>query len=465
MTAPDASTPLLNPQLEVRVSKWTPIEVVVALYFMSIITITPIQQFYVITVIAGQHNRSDFINQDISACNKSKNEDNEIQQEASEFLMYLGFCSTFLSVIPILFMGSVADRFGRKLVIYICLGGLLVKETIYIVVIHFQLSLYILYLGQVIEGLSGYFGAMMMAMFGMTADITTPGKNRAFRISVVEATAAISASFTMLGVGYWIKYGGFYYPMVFACVVTIATTVFCVFFIPETSNLNFRNHGENFCSKTYLFKCFLIYYYNSPIGRRKKLIASLFVIALSGAAILGRSSVQTLFLLNAPLCWTEVHIQIFSCVSTLVLWGAIIVVVRILHMFTEDYGILIVGTASAATSLLLFAFAEHDWTVYLYVAVGIFASSVFPLVRSMMSRLCTRDEQGSLFATIASTELLFTAFSQLIYGGIYKLSVSSFPGLVFLIMACVLFVVLMITIMLYKWMKKDNIPSTWAPIN
>ena len=52
---------------------------------------------------------------------------------------------------------------------------------------------------------------------------------------------------------------------------------------------------------------------------------------------------------------------------------------------------------------------------------------------------------GSLFATLSSTELLFTAFSQLIYGGIYKWSVSFFPGLVFVIMACVLVFVLILS--------------------
>jgi hypothetical protein len=34
---------------------------------------------------------------------------------------------------------------------------------------------------------------------------------------------------------------------------------------------------------------------------------------------------------------------------------------------------------------------------------------------------------GSLFATLSSTELLFTACSQLIYGVVYKWSVSFFP--------------------------------------
>jgi hypothetical protein len=84
-----------------------------------------------------------------------------------------------------------------------------VKEIIYLLVIRFKLSLYFLYIGQVVEGLTGGFGGMMMALFGMAAVVTTPGKNRAFRISVIEGTAAITAAVALSGMGYWIKYGGF----------------------------------------------------------------------------------------------------------------------------------------------------------------------------------------------------------------------------------------------------------------
>lgn len=471
MEEDNAATPLINAKVDninhFRNSKWTPIEVIVMLYFMSVISIIPVQQYYVIAVIAEKYNQTDFINHGISHCNisNSSSGNDDIEKESSEFLMYLGFCSTFLSVIPIMLLGSVADRFGRKSVILYCLAGALVKEIIYLLVIHFKLSLYFLYIGQVVEGLTGGFGGMMMALFGMAADVTTPGKNRAFRISVIEGTAAITAAVALFGMGYWIKYGQFYYPMIFICAITILSALFCLFFIPETSR--FQSRTDKFCSSTYIFKCFRLYYYDNPIGRRKKLIVGLFVLAFSGAAMFGRSSAQTLFLLNDPLCWTEVHIQIFGSIQTLTNWGAVILIVRILHIFTQDYGILVIGSFSAASAMFLFAFSTKDWLVYLYVVVGIASASVFPMMRAMMSRLCTPDEQGSLFATISSTELLFTAFSNLIYGGVYKWSISFFPGLVFFIMACVLVLVLILSIILYRWMVRENTQSsqTWDVIN
>jgi hypothetical protein len=60
---------------------------------MSLISIIPVQQYYVIAVIAEQHNQTGFINQGISHCNisNSGSENNDIEKESSEFLMYLGF--------------------------------------------------------------------------------------------------------------------------------------------------------------------------------------------------------------------------------------------------------------------------------------------------------------------------------------------------------------------------------------
>ncbi|XP_071162126.1 proton-coupled folate transporter-like [Mytilus edulis] len=475
MATDDTTTPLLNSSARgakrFKLSKWTPIEILVVLYFLAASCLWPVQQYYAITVIAEKHNVSNFINHEEKSCHSpSTNSSNnpkilvdKIEKESSQFLMYLGFCGTFLSVIPILCLGSISDRLGRKFVLCFCLAGLLLKEIIYLVVIYFHLSLYILYLAQVIEGLTGGFGGMLMALFGMTADVTEPGKNRAFRLSVVEGTASITYSLATLGMGYWIKYGNFYFPLIFISVMTILTIAFCVLFIPETSPMQGRN--ETF-SLVYFFKCFRFYVLPSPEGRRRKLTASLFILALSGAAILGRSSTLTLYLLKSPICWNEVKVQIFTSVQTFANWVAAMVVVRILHVFTQDYVILVIGTLSAASASLLLAFATKDWLVYLFVIVGICSAAVFPTVRAMMSRQCTAAEQGSLFASVASVELLFTAFAQLTYGGVYKASVSFYPGLVFLIMGGVLFIVLIISLTLFRWMRKENLNiQTWQVIN
>jgi hypothetical protein len=110
-------------------------------------------------------------------------------------------------------------------------------------------------------------------------------------------------------------------------------------------------------------------------------------LGLSGAAISGRSSAQTLFLLHYPLCWKGVHIQIYSSIQTLTNWGAVILIVRILHIFTQDYGILVIGSFSAASSMFLFAFSKKDWLVYL-CKLSYYSEYPLPLLVNMFYLWC-----------------------------------------------------------------------------
>jgi hypothetical protein len=68
-----------------------------------------------------------------------------------------------------------------------------------------------------------------------TADITTPGRSRAIRISIVEGSVAVTMALTTLGIGIWIKDGNYKHPLIFCVACTILAIIFTVFILPETS--------------------------------------------------------------------------------------------------------------------------------------------------------------------------------------------------------------------------------------
>jgi hypothetical protein len=107
MSEDESNTPMLEPRSNkinhIQRTKWTPLEVVITLYFVAVVFNTIVQQYYVITIIAEKHNQSNFINHEMSSCNNSKSDTSNIQKDSSELLMYLGLCSTFLSVFAIMF--------------------------------------------------------------------------------------------------------------------------------------------------------------------------------------------------------------------------------------------------------------------------------------------------------------------------------------------------------------------------
>ena len=78
---------------------------------------------------------------------------NIIQQESAKILMFLGFFSTGIAVIPILLMGTITDRFGRKIPLIISIIGVLLKEIVMIVTIYKDLSLWVFVVGEFCQGI------------------------------------------------------------------------------------------------------------------------------------------------------------------------------------------------------------------------------------------------------------------------------------------------------------------------
>ncbi|CAG2230068.1 unnamed protein product [Mytilus edulis] len=324
LPVPDGSTE--KPVIVRPMYQFITLEIIGILHFGALMAMFPIQQFYVIDEIAKKYGE-DGEKSNVDYCPKgpvfSNSTSNIVQAESANILMYLGFVGTFIAVIPILVFGSLTDRYGRKFPLYLSMVGILLKEIVMTVTVYKGLSLWFLALGEFFLGITGHFGLFLAAMMGMIADITTPGKDRAIKITILEGTLAIAVAFSIL-----------------------------------------------------------------------------------------------------------------------------------------DYTIIIVGTVSAIASSVTLAFSSEDGIVYLYAVIGIMAVSISPLLRSVLSRLVSPDEQGSLFACIGSSELLLTSLAQLFYGFIYKESVSYLPGLVFLITAGILVIEFCLSLVLYSIMSSEPVSVT-----
>ncbi|XP_050406685.1 proton-coupled folate transporter [Patella vulgata] len=443
------------------------IEVVVFLYFLSIVTSVSITQYFLFDKIAEKYSAVNISGmhpcEDIPKIRNStaSHIERKIQKETTHMLLYLTCATAFPAILPTLFMGGLSDRYGRKLVLLIALSGSLIRAVVYAVVIHLKLNINYLFIGNCIEGATGSYGTCLMAMFSLIADITQPGKSRAIRITALEAMLATSSATALLIAGFWIPIAGFFVPMLFSTMLLVMAFLFTSFCIPET----LKPHNRVPFNLATLKRCVQLYTKDTANRRRWKLwicMISFFVIISVG---LSKMLLMTLFLLNKPFCWQQTKINLVSAVQVLVNWVIILGFLKCFgHRISERMpGIL--GCISNTGSLILWGLATKDVYIYASSAVGILADVTTPVLRSMMSHQVSADEQGILFASVGVIELTCTAIMGLVATIVYNLTLDFFSGFVFLCMAILVGFVLILLIILDVGMKRQLGSSVIRTVN
>ena len=69
------------------------------------------------------------------------------------------------------------------------------------------------------------------------------------------------------------------------------------------------------------------------------------------------------------------------------------------------------------------------------ILVGAFTNVIFPMIRSMMSKIVGPERQGMLFAAVFGLEAIFDLISGVLMNAIYTATVAIYPGICFFISA------------------------------
>ncbi|XP_046575150.1 LOW QUALITY PROTEIN: proton-coupled folate transporter-like [Haliotis rubra] len=462
------STPLVKgkdagSKLPAKRRGYVPVEVVSFLYFFTTFFSNPHTQFYVFDKVSAKYghvNTTDPLPCEDNFYNSSASEvELKVQTETSTVMMYLLFASTFSGVLPTIFLGSLTDRHGRKIACILAILGSTCKQLIYVVIFNLDANVNYLYIGNVVEGLCGYYGAMLVALFGTIADITEPGKQRAFRITTTEGCLFLASAVAIGASGVWIENSGYLQPLYTMIGISALNMAVVLFILPETRKKTDRPFSLveplRIKKKSYVFVI------DTPSKRRWKLQLSIAVFFITFSISIAQNTIMTLFLLKSPFCWTMVHITIYAAVAMVVDWVCILFLTRCLGNYLSDVHMALIGTTSTFLSLLIVGLAVNDAMIYAAAAVGLFIELVTPMMRSVMSRLVTNDEQGALFGSISVVEMFSGAVLGLAATAGYTSSVSFFPGLVFIVlsflMACLSGALIVLSCSLHKTKGKTTV--------
>lgn len=172
-------------------------------------------------------------------CNDMNEDDcdsSSVSAKASTLNLMASLALSVPSILTCGIYGSIADVYGRKIVMLVPFVGLMFYSLAYLYVDTFNPPSYIaiILIGNFIMGLSGGYFTFIMSCMCYVSDATVLSPhNRRHVYSTAEATIFIPEVFAPVLTGLWATYFGFFVPILLSVIIAFIATVY-ISLIPES---------------------------------------------------------------------------------------------------------------------------------------------------------------------------------------------------------------------------------------
>ncbi|TSX58295.1 Sortilin-related receptor [Bagarius yarrelli] len=414
------------------------VEPVVAVYAFASFMVYPLVEQYVYRRLWQQITNTSYPIQDtLSQCDtNSSNQSSQykdVQKAASLFSMYSQLFSTIPSLLMTLVLVAYSDKRGRKITIILPLIGSLVYCLCFLAVSIFELNLYLLIVASIVSSFFGGIGTILGGCFSYVADLSEDGNQKMLRMAGLDMMLGLLSGVALISTGYFLHAVGFNWPFFTAAIFHLLNLIYAVFILEESRVIDSMAPAD---SNTHTLQKLTLGIYNlfAPGNKqRNSLLALLIIIFCSFSfAYFGGLSLVTLFELNEPLCWNEILIGYGSALSTAV-FAVSFAGVYVLSRCLSETPIIFIGMLSVFIGLAMMAFVKTTLLMFLVRVPMLLAIMPFPVMRSMMSKVVSKSEQGALFACVTASDNLTTAVANAAFNSVYAATVAWFPGFSFLL--------------------------------
>lgn len=309
------------------------------------------------------------VNTTTAYCEVNTSSDNfriqeDVQQKAAIWGIYFYISGGLTSIIANFIMGAYTDRFGRKFLFILPCVGTLLRTSMAIVGMHYDLPLYYYLVGYFLEGCTGQVFSIFQITYLYAADITESGKARSVGIVIVELAFGLGTVAPTFAVGYILdETGSFLIPFYISLGLLVFTLVL-IFLLPETYPKAIRNQRKYSSKFENLKDAFDLFFGKENSGRRWMYFTTILVFSFTVYNLFGRTAMEGLYLLNYPLCWNPTKIGVFSALRMGLQQIVGMMSVKLFHICMNDEMIAIIGCISYAASFALEAYATTDTMMY-----------------------------------------------------------------------------------------------------
>ncbi len=293
-------------------------------------------------------------------------------------------------------MGNLSDRFGRRPVLLASLAAFAIDYAF----MGFAPTLAWLFLGRVLAGVAG---AVYSPAWAYVADISAPEK-RAQSFGVMGAAFGVGF---ILGpaLGGLLGEFGPRAPFFAAAALGALNLLYGLLVLPESLPADKRRKFE--------------WTRANPLGTLMALKRYPHVMAIAGAVFLWQLAHQVYpsswaFFAEIRFNWSPGQIGAsLAYVGMLMALTQALLTGRIVKHLGEQRAVM-VGITSGAASMLLLAFSNVGWFVYVAITAGMLQFVAYPSMNAIMSKQVPPDEQGELQGGVASLMSLTTIIGPLL---------------------------------------------------
>ncbi|XP_046344210.2 solute carrier family 46 member 3-like [Haliotis rufescens] len=353
------------------------------------------------------------------------------QQVAAAKQMQFTIMKSSLAVIVNIMLGSYSDSIGRKLLFAAPLTGHCLRFGFTAVIIYWKLDINSFFIAEGIDGLTGGYYAMLLASYAYAADNTPATGARTMGIAFVEFFQSLGFAASSTAAGFFIQDVNFFYPTLTATLIVLVDIILVVTLLPERRGIK-RAKSNWFTPLEGCRRVFGFYVLEGSKRKRICFILAILIFVFTALPGVGASNINTLFKLNLPFCWTPEKIGYYSTISSVARQVIGVPLTRLLQCCCIDEVIGVIGSLAIGAADSLQSIASTDWMMYGLAGIQTPSATLFPVVRSILSRLAPADKQGSLFASIAVVETMCSLVGTPIFSSIYQDTVVVWRGMVFI---------------------------------
>lgn len=422
------------------------IEPVVGLYAFSCFLIFPLTQQFVYRRLWEDITNTTYPESDnVTRCDSTSesngtNYQDEVQRQASLLSLYSELCTAIPSFIVTILLVSYSDRGGRKITLIMPVIGNLFYISGYLAISYFKLNIYLTIGCSLVSSLFGGFGTFLGGSFAYVADISKNDHQRTLRLAAVDMILGVLGGAAALSTGYYLKAAGFNWPFITAALGLILLLFYVIFLLEETvknvplDDSRLESPPQGLAVKQMFYS---IYHLFAEGDHRHKatLIILLLTFIIFVFADMGGLSLITLYELNKPLCWTGIMIGYGSALGTMVLLTSFFGVMAFSKCQVPQTLIVLIGFLSFMVGMIMVSFAKTTEMMFIARVPMLLCAMPFPVLRSMMSKIISKTEQGALFACVSCLESITSTVAGVAYNSVYAATVAWYSGFAFLLSA------------------------------